>query len=253
MSNYGPPPGGPYPGPPQEPWHGRQEPWQGGQAPQEQYGQPSDPWGGQDPWGGHPQSVPPETPSYGGYGAGTPSYGPNYGHTQQYDPHYRPYAEPSWQQPPPPPEPPRKRGLSPILALVAVLAVLVCGGGAAAVYFVGRDTDNPSLTQGSPSPSAPPSATQAPSPTPEAQSSADARFVKKGQCVKNVGTNDEPDLQITKCGSKTYEVLERIDAATTGKEDAEKKCAKVEGYTDWYFFDSPFDLNDYVLCLKLRS
>lgn len=51
---------------------------------------------------------------------------------------------------------------------------------------------------------------------------------------------------------KTYEVLRRIDGATSGKKDAEAKCGKVAGYTDWYFFDSELDTLDFVLCLKRR-
>ena len=76
--------------------------------------------------------------------------------------------------------------------------------------------------------------------------------MKKGQCVKNVGSTEKPQLQITKCAARTYEVLERFDTATTGEDDAQAKCKEVQGYTDWYFFNSPLDLNDYVLCLKLR-
>jgi hypothetical protein len=133
--------------------------------------------------------------------------------------------------------------------------VLVCGGGAAAVYFVGRPDDKEKVnTASTADPSANPSEAAAqPSTTPKAESSADARFVKKGQCVKNVGSTEDPKLEIAKCAAKTYQVLARFDAATTGQDDAEKKCKDVEGYTDWYFFDSPLDLNDYVLCLKLRN
>ena len=56
MSMYG-PPGGPYPGQPQDPWQGGQQPHdpygQGGGDP---YGQQS--WGQPDPWGGSPASGP---------------------------------------------------------------------------------------------------------------------------------------------------------------------------------------------------
>ncbi len=135
--------------------------------------------------------------------------------------------------------------------------MLVCGGGAAAVYFVGRpdpdDNKDTVAAESSATPSAGPSDDAKPSSTPDAESSADARFVKKGQCVKNVGSANDPKLEIAKCGAKTYQVLARFDAATTGQDDAESKCKDVDGYTDWYFFDSPLDLNDYVLCLKLRS
>ena len=139
------------------------------------------------------------------------------------------------------------------------LAVLVCGGTGVALYLVGRPDGSNNGTVGagaSPSPSASQAASQAPtqaaSPTPGTDSSADARFVKKGQCVKNVGSTEKPQLQITKCAARTYQVLERFDTATTGEDDAQAKCKDVQGYTDWYYFNSPLDLNDYVLCLKLR-
>jgi hypothetical protein len=183
-----------------------------------------------------------------------PAGQPGYGYpqpTQQYDPNFQQYGtEPAWSAPPE--EPPRKKRFSPVLVLVIVLAVLVCGGGAAAVWFVGRPDDTKALqTAATADPSvAAPSAQ--PTTSPNAESSADARFVKKGQCVKNVGSTDDPKLEIAKCATKTYQVLARFDEATTGQVDAEKKCKDVEGYTDWYFFDSPLDLNDYVLCLKAR-
>jgi hypothetical protein len=36
---------------------------------------------------------------------------------------------------------------------------------------------------------------------------------------------------------------------TSGEPDAVAKCAKVAGYTDWYFFNSELDALDFVLCL----
>ena len=47
-------------------------------------------------------------------------------------------------------------------------------------------------------------------------------------------------------------MLRRIDGATSGEKDAAAKCAKVDGYTNWYFFDSELDTLDFVLCLKQR-
>jgi hypothetical protein len=79
MSTYG-PPGGPYPGQPQDPWQGDQ--------PRDPYGQSGEPWGRNDQWGGAPSSGPPGTPSSGG--PGSPSSGGPYG---------QPYP-PSYQQPP---------------------------------------------------------------------------------------------------------------------------------------------------------
>ena len=39
-------------------------------------------------------------------------------------------------------------------------------------------------------------------------------------------------------------------AGPPGRRDAERKCSKVTGYTKWFFYDSPFDDLDFVLCLK---
>ncbi|GAB3950012.1 hypothetical protein GCM10027614_49730 [Micromonospora vulcania] len=47
-------------------------------------------------------------------------------------------------------------------------------------------------------------------------------------------------------------MLSRVDGPTSGERDAEAKCAKVENYTNWYFFDSELDTLDFVLCLKQR-
>lgn len=85
------------------------------------------------------------------------------------------------------------------------------------------------------------------------ESSADPRFAKVGQCVRNDGAaGGKPKLLISGCVAKSYEVLSRVDGATSGERDAEAKCSKVEGYTNWYFFDSELDTLDFVLCLKQR-
>ena len=48
--------------------------------------------------------------------------------------------------------------------------------------------------------------------------SEDARFyVKKGDCVVNEGTDEEPNMRATACVSGTYVVLDRITGRTTGE------------------------------------
>ncbi|MEK8108867.1 hypothetical protein NKG94_36400 [Micromonospora sp. M12] len=119
--------------------------------------------------------------------------------------------------------------------------------------------------QGEPTPVAAPTTSSAaadepsadpvePSPSAAApESSADPRFAKVGQCVRNDGAaGGKPKLLISGCAAKSYEVLSRVDGPTSGERDAEAKCAKVEGYTNWYFFDSELDTLDFVLCLKQR-
>lgn len=305
MANYG-PPGGPYPDPSQDPWPDRQSP--------DQYGQPADPWGGQEQrgdqdqwggqdqwgnqeqWGGTPSSIPPGGPgspvSHGGHrDPGTPGYPPpgpipgypepGYQPTQHHEPgygqvpHYQqnpqyqvgspptgpdpawasPGADPAWSASGP--EPLAKRGGNRIFVVaLAALAVLVCGGGGIGLYLVGRDKPAPaaqSSTGPTGDPSKRPTASAEPAPTTAApEASADARFVKAGQCVQNEGSDAKPRLAIIKCAPRTYQVVARINGSTTGEEDAKAKCSKVENYTNFYYFNSELDELDFVLCLRKR-
>ncbi|WP_407937851.1 LppU/SCO3897 family protein [Micromonospora viridifaciens] len=152
---------------------------------------------------------------------------------------------------------PPERGKGRLVAVLAVLLLLTLGG-AGAFWYLGRDGSTPAGGTGAPaSPATDPTgqASEAAAPvatTPAPASSTDPRFVTAGQCVRNEGAADKPKLAITECGAKTYQVLRRIDGETSGRKDAEAKCAKVDGYTDWYFFDSKLDALDFVLCLKRR-
>ncbi|MEU8045002.1 hypothetical protein AB0B71_12770 [Micromonospora echinofusca] len=201
------------------PGHGDPDPWHG-RRPDESYGPPAGGWsGGEVPYAGSPA-------------------------------------------PPPPPPPQRRRGRAgPVVAVLATVALLVVGGGAAVLYLLGQGDGTPVATPSEPAPAAktdPPTATTgaataAPGTPPAPESSADPRFVKAGQCVRNDGpAGGKPKLLISDCAPQTYEVLRRIDGATSGEKDAAAKCAKVDGYTNWYFFDSELDTLDFVLCLKQR-
>ncbi|MBQ1074046.1 hypothetical protein KBX06_12875 [Micromonospora sp. C31] len=196
---------------------------------------------------------------------GAPGHGaPDPWHGQRPDQSYGPSAGRGWQDPyaeGPARPPQRRRGrAAPVVAVLATVVLLVLVGGAAVFYLLGQDDGTPAATPGGPAPAvrtdppdAPTSATAAPSITPAAESSADPRFVKAGQCVRNEGpTGGKPKLLISDCAPQTYEVLRRVDGATSGEKDAAAKCAKVDGYTNWYFFDSELDTLDFVLCLKQR-
>ncbi len=267
MTNYGQPEGG-HPGP-----------WRG-QRPDETSGRPA-----QQPYPPAPEPYPPAVPSYppatqgrpGPYGGGpTPPYGATpgapygggtdtpYGH----DPR-TPYGG-SYQPTPPTPtyggqpyrpdgpygeDPaPSRRGRGPLIAVLAVVLLVVAVAG---VFWFRRGQSDPapaaapssSAAAGEPSADAVEPAPSAAAP----ESSADPRFAKVGQCVRNDGTaGGKPKLLISGCTAKSYEVLSRIDGPTSGERDAEAKCGKVEGYTNWYFFDSELDTLDFVLCLKQR-
>ena len=219
---------GPYLGPP----------WNGGDD--EPYTAPADPWGDQPTaqapeagWGGHPTSMPPASDSSTGYNAAALNSPP-----------------PAWGSPAAPP-PPQKRRNAPILALVAVLGLLICGGlGTTAWLLSQRDSGNDAQGQ---TPTASPSVTNpAGAAVPGPNTSEDARFVKKGQCVRNENSADKPELTIVSCASGTLEVLKRVDGRTTGGADAESKCKAVPEYTKWFYYDSELDSLDFVLCMRER-
>ncbi|WP_229399334.1 LppU/SCO3897 family protein [Micromonospora okii] len=163
---------------------------------------------------------------------------------------------PPYPAEPVPPERRRSRGA--LIGALVALVLLAGAGGAALWHLFGRDDGPPAaapaLPSAGPLPEDPAASPTAPAPTaPAPESSADPRFVKAGQCVRNEGaTGGKPKLLIAPCGAKTYEVLRRFDGRTSGEKDAEAKCGKVKGYTNWYFFDSQLDTLDFVLCLKLR-
>lgn len=279
MTNYG-PPGGGDPGP----WRGQRPDETPGRPMQQPYppaneqyppavpsyprapqGRPG-PYDGPGPatYGGPGPATygGPGPASYGGgsegpYGReqGSPPYGGSYGSNPAYGQPYRPDEGPYGGDPAPAPG---RRGRGPLIAVLAVVLLVVAAGGA---FWLLRGQDDPTpLAAPSDSPVAgEPSAdadTDVAEPAPSGaapESSADPRFAKVGQCVRNDGAaGGKPKLLISGCAAKTYEVLSRVDGATSGERDAEAKCSKVEGYTNWYFFDSELDTLDFVLCLKQR-
>jgi hypothetical protein len=212
---------GPYPGPSQQP---------PGREPDEPYTQPADPWDGQDFW-----PTGPTTAAGSPTGVGAPGYDPGVGFGRSPS-----VPGPGWV----PPAPPRRGPGTGIIALVAVLGVLVLVGGGVAWWLVTRP--------GAGAPAKPDLAPSSAAPSAVSSDRADARFVTTGQCVRNEGSEDVPRMTIAPCGEGTFEVLKRIDGATTGEQDAQKKCASVTGYTNWYFYDSELDGLDFVLCLRAR-
>ncbi|MFC7529042.1 hypothetical protein [Actinoplanes sp. GCM10030250] len=193
------------------------QPWPGG-SPEEPYSEPSDPWGGHESsWSPPPAQIPHQP-----YAQAAPA---------------APAAPPSWGSSPQP----ARRGFA-MGALVAVLSVLIGGGLATTAWFVFGREEEPTPPVTAP--------TTAAVIAPRPQASEDARFAVKGQCVRNEGNNVEPKLRIVVCAANTFEVLKRIDGRTTGEKDAMGKCAKVTGYTKWYYYDTEYDDVDFVLCLK---
>jgi hypothetical protein len=96
----------------------------------------------------------------------------------------------------------------------------------------------------SPPPYSPPPATTAPS-----KPSLDD--VKKGQCLKNNGTNEDPEMVPAPCGKGTYQVLARFSGYI------DTVCLSVQGYTTsytvtYYVNGIPDSARSYVLCLRKR-
>ncbi|WP_307872728.1 LppU/SCO3897 family protein [Paractinoplanes ovalisporus] len=177
----------------------------------------------QSSWGGHPPSIPQQPVSF---------------HSAPMEPVS---SGPSWERTPPPAPPKRN---TPIIALVVTLGLLIVVGLGTTAWLLNKNKDNKS--EASPTASA-----TGPIAGPAPVGSEDARFyVKKGDCVVNDGTDEEPNMRATACTSGAYEVLARITGPTTGEKDAERKCSKVAGYTKWFFYDSQLDDLDFVLCLK---
>ena len=207
-------------------------PWSGGSS-EEPYTEPADPWGEhataatpESAWGAHPTSMPPAMDSSAGYQQ-APGYNAD------------------WI---PPVVPPKRRN-APIVALVVVLGLLICGGLGTTAWLITRDDPAAGGVNPAASPSVPANDEVV---NPQPRTSADARFVAKGQCVRNEGTPAKPEMRIVACARGTFEVLKRVDGQTTGEADAEAKCSKVTNYTKWYFYDSELDSLDFVLCLRER-
>jgi len=202
---------GPFPGPP----------WSNGSSDDEPYRAPADPWGEHavsDPsWPATPPSIPHQPASFG---------------------HTPPPSDPF-----PPAWGPPKRN-SPIVALVVVLGLLIVAGLGTIGWLVKERMDAKAATRPTPAVS---TATSAPATT---QGTEDARFATVGQCVQNLGTDDQPDMRRSVCTTGTYRVLKVVKGRSSGAKDAESKCSRVVGYTNWFYYDSDLDELDLVLCLK---
>ena len=158
------------------------------------------------------------------------------------------HSDPSYQQidlgyqsghydNPPQPQPiPNRGGSRALLAvLVTVLVLVLCGGGVAALYFIGGQP-GPSSTGG---PTAAPSGSTGVSASPR----FDPTTIAVGQCLAISGPEDKPIIDPSSCSSGHFKVLKRIDGTTDGK-----RC---KGIASWnYYYDTTPDSNDFVVCLQ---
>ncbi|NLU78092.1 hypothetical protein HCA58_06765 [Micromonospora sp. HNM0581] len=157
------------------------------------------------------------------------------------------------------PVPPPQRGRGRLLVVLTATVVLALGG-ATAFYLVGRGGGLVGRDGGTSTPVAAPTEAAAEPDArdeeigPDDPAAADPRFVQAGECVRNdAAAGGEPRLLLSECAPSSYEVLRRFDGKTSGERDAEEKCAAVDGYTNWYFYDSELDSLDFVLCLRQRD
>lgn len=249
MSRYGEPgaPYGGYPGQPGEP----------GQP----YDPPSDPWGqgGGDltaPAPGYPPGPPGPPPVYPP-GPGGDGWDPDPVRAWEAD------LEPGWGGPPPGDPPSTRR--SPLLFIaVGLLVVVVAGAVAYALYLLSGEDEPAAGGNGTPGP-APSGAVSAPA-TPDPGSTQNniglnAAMAREGDCLTNLGTDGEPQLQIVPCDSDesgpVYQVLTKVDSEVEGADrtaqdaSAQQICGSVDGYTHHYFEVS--ESLSFVLCMAERE
>ncbi len=132
------------------------------------------------------------------------------------------------------PAPPRPRlsGRSAALVGLGVFVAALVAFGLVLVALI--RTDAPAV----------PTETSVPSKLPQS-----ARFAKQGDCVLNVGTDQNPDMILVTCTQDALEVIERLEGTVDVKE-----CQKIEGYRYHYFYDSELgDKFDFVLCMRRRN
>jgi hypothetical protein len=163
-------------------------------------------------------------------------------------------------RPPAPPRPPSRFKRFAVSAALSV-ATAACCGGINAVFndddekkrntaVASTPTPSPTYSRPSPTYSPPPtSRSAAPPPSPTANP-LDA--VGKGDCLKNTGTDSDPEMVPVACGAGTYQVLKRV----YGTIDA-SQCQSVSGatttYTVTYYRNGITQISQsYVFCLKKR-
>ncbi|MGW0435252.1 LppU/SCO3897 family protein [Micromonospora sp. NPDC003197] len=136
-----------------------------------------------------------------------------------------------------------------------MVLLCVCGGVGIWAFTSDDDDEKDPIAQPTATSTARPTSEPSTDPTPSASSTDDDdddTSYRKGDCLKNEGTNSSPKLRKVPCGPGTYEVLSRIPFTT----DVEKcKTDPIFGAKEAdanYYYDSSMNSADYVLCLKKR-
>lgn len=220
---------------------------------------------GQEPRPNQPQGQGgyPPPPQYPGQAGAQPPYGGG---------SWGPAPQPGGWGPPnpmgpggwgPPPGPPRKGDSGPIIAVAAVSALVLLGGGGAIAWALSDNGHKPSppvaastrpiASPAYPNPSDLPSVPAFPTPsvpdfpTPTGSPTADeSMFVQAGDCVRITGKTPHIKMFKTDCDGAPYKVLKRF-SGTSDKD----KCRSVHGYTTAFWARSKkYGFLSYVLCMK---
>lgn len=166
--------------------------------------------------------------------------------------------EPEYRQAPPmdPGKPlmqrPHAAGfLVPAVAFLAILVLVIAGlagggstdnsdGGGGVPVVTDSPTDLPTaLPTDTSAPTDAPTDTSTGSTTDSGSGSGD--FAVEGQCVKNYGSDNNPDLRIVDCASGTYQVMKKL-YDTTSTSGCPSDATTTYTHTE--------TANDFVLCLK---
>ncbi len=234
---------GPYPPqgqyPPQDPYAA---PVQPGYPPQDPYAAPASPaqppgYPPQDPYAGQGQQLPPtaQYPVQGQYPQQPPYGQPQYGQPQYGQPAVAPAA------------PAKKTGLkiAVIAGGVAVLCLLGCVAWGVTTYLNPKDEEPVAkATTATPSP-------KRTSPTPKPSPTKSPEWDPKVKdCVKNTGTDADPNLVPATCGPGTYKIVARVPNTTDPGSCKTGPFAAKEPYDATYWYRSGSGIYRYVLCLK---
>src|SRR5690606_32659992 len=132
------------------------------------------------------------------------------------------------------PPPVARRGSTLLFIAVGTLVLVIAAAVGYALYLLSGDEDNPAGGGGGPA-TAPPSA--GPTGTPDPGSTQDniglnAAMAQVGDCLTNLGTDLEPQLQVVSCEEEqdgpVYEVLEKFEVRVEGGNRAEQDASAQE-------------------------
>lgn len=129
-------------------------------------------------------------------------------------------------------EPAGSRAL--LVVLVAVLVVVLCGGGVAGLYLLGKGNQSSSGAGATGQTSS--------------GTTVDPTAITIGECMVNDGTDDVPKIRIVTCTPGTLKVIGKINGTVD-----QNQCKQIAGANRAYFYKTSGDAQDFVLCLQIVS